>query len=213
MGPLSDPRSLGEPGRSRPAPRQSHRGLQGERGGEAAVAFQLFGWRRPGRAPEAARPPRLRPVLLAASSSATAPRPSAGGHPEHLILNYHSQVPTLPHSTPSLHPRLRRSLQLRSTAPVPRHTSALQGPGHKPACLCHSATPRRQPPLRNVNCLQSPWPRHAGSLHHRKSLQSACVHRTHTHLHNTPAPASANTQSQHVHRRRTTQTHTHMPNT
>lgn len=78
---------------------------------------------------------------------------------------------------------------------ISRRTSALQGSDHTPARLRHSATPRPQLPLCNANCLQSPCPLLLGSLHHRQSLQSSCVHITHTHRHNTPAhPLSKHTK-------------------
>lgn len=98
-----------------------------------------------------------------------------------------------------------------SGSPVLARTSALQGPGLTPTGLRHSATPRPQPPLLNINCRQISLP----NAEHKQSLQSACAHMTHTHRHNTPAHLSANTQSQHVHPRRTSQTHTdaqHMSN-
>lgn len=78
-----------------------------------------------------------------------------------------------------------------SGSPVLPRTSALQSPGHTPAGLRHSATPRPQPPLRNVNS--------QGILlldgKHKQNLQSACAHMTHAHRHNTPVHPSANTQS------------------
>jgi hypothetical protein len=51
------------PAGSRPAPRPNPRGRNGKQRGKAAAAFQLGGWRLAGRAPGAARPPRLGPAF------------------------------------------------------------------------------------------------------------------------------------------------------
>lgn len=146
-----------------------------------------------------ARPPG--PQVLPCSvlsSQPLAPQsfyPSCWGPPGTL----EPQLPGPSVHAPSLHPKLasglRGSLQIFSTALISRRTSALQGSDHTPARLRHSATPRPQPPLCNANCLQSPCPLLLGSLHHRQSLQSSCVHITHTHRHNTPAhPLSKHTK-------------------
>jgi hypothetical protein len=142
-------------------------------------------------------------VLSSQSLSSSQQSPYPSSHREHLTPPPTAKCSLSSSAPPCLHPDSSGdpfTLFDSSGSPV---LAALQGPGHTPAGLRHSATPRFQPPFLNVNCRQIPLP----NAEHKQSLQSACAHMTHTHRRNTPAHLSANTQSQHVHPRRTSQTH------
>lgn len=144
--PPPPPRTEGSPTRSsevsrRPGPRPP--GRNGKRRGEAKAAFQLGGWRRPGRASGALRSPQLLPRPPgrahvagpeAPGSTLTCslprPRPPSVHSPMHLG-GPHSESRISFHSPP------------RDHSPVPRRSpSRPRGPSPRSVRLLHSALPR-----------------------------------------------------------------------
>ena len=115
-------------------------------------------------------------VLSSQSLSSSQQSPYPSSHREHLTPPPTAKCSLSSSAPPCLHPDSSGdpfTLFDSSGSPV---LAALQGPGHTPAGLRHSATPRFQPPFLNVNCRQIPLP----NAEHKQSLQSACAHMTHT---------------------------------
>lgn len=134
---------------SRPGPgllrSWSPRGRNGKRRGEAEAAFQLGGWRRPGRAPGALRPPELGPRPPSGSHRGTARTfPQPGGPWKHLNLSpTHDHQVSSPARSGFLTPD-SDFLLLHRTIPSPRAHSTpapgLGGPSH------HTGLPPPQRP-------------------------------------------------------------------
>lgn len=156
---LRDPRPGGEPG---PRLAWSPRGRNGKQRGEAAAAFQLGGWRRPGRAPGAARPPRLRPRPPSGSQrrpAGTLPQPGSGRSWEPLCPLPTtakcplSRAPAVPTPHPRISSRRTRQLPLRPPTPGPLlqawrtlgspGPASCAAPSRGPAGLQPRSAPRR----------------------------------------------------------------------
>lgn len=128
-------------------PSWSPRDSTGKRRGEAEAAFQLGGWRRPGRAPRALRPPELGPRPPSGSHRGTARTfPQPGGPWKHLNLSptHDHQVSTL-HSVPDSSLQTWMSLGSTRQLAFPGRTArapGLGGPSHHT-----SLPPPQRPPV------------------------------------------------------------------
>lgn len=141
QSPRGDPRGpeVRRPGLGlRPA--WSPRGCNGKRRAEAAAAFQLGGWRRPGRAPGGVRPPQLRPRPRSRSTAGTLQRPC-----KHLSLPpAHDHRASILRSARSFNSRLSNFPSLHATPPPAAHSTPAPGPAG-PSRRTRLPPPQRPP--------------------------------------------------------------------